>query len=34
MFSLEDPDEALVKVQKIFALQETRLGPWWVLLHR
>lgn len=34
MFSLEDPDEALVKVQKILALQETRLGPWWVLLHR
>lgn len=34
LFSLADPDGALVKVRKILALQETRLGPWWVLLHR
>lgn len=34
MFSLADPDEALAKVRKILALQETRLGSWWVLLHR
>ncbi len=34
MFSLADPDEALEKIRKILALQETRLGPWWVLLHR
>lgn len=34
MFSLADPDTALEKVRKILALQETRLGPWWVVLHR
>lgn len=34
MFSLADPDAALDKVRKILALQETRLGPWWILLHR
>jgi transmembrane sensor len=34
MFSLADPDAALDKVRKILALQETQLGPWWVLLHR
>ena len=34
MFSLADPDGALEKVRQILALQESRLGPWWVLLHR
>lgn len=34
MFSLADPNAALDKVRKILALQETQLGPWWVLLHR
>ncbi len=34
MFSLTDPDAALVKVRKIMGLKETRLGPWWVVLHR
>ncbi|MCX7100888.1 MAG: FecR family protein [Methylobacter sp.] len=34
MFSLADPDEALNKVLKILSLQETRLGPLWVVLHR
>lgn len=34
MFSLADPDAALDKVRKILVLQETRLGLWWVLLHR
>ncbi|MCX7103509.1 MAG: FecR family protein, partial [Methylobacter sp.] len=34
VFSLTDPDEVLKKVSKILALEETRLGPWWVLLHR
>jgi transmembrane sensor len=34
MFSLADPDAALAKVRKIMGLKETRLGPWWVALHR
>ena len=34
MFSLADPDAALAKVAKILGLRETRLGPWWVVLHR
>jgi transmembrane sensor len=33
-FSLANPDETLAKVRQVLALQETRLGPWWVLLHR
>lgn len=34
VFSLDTPDEALSSVRKALALQETRIGPWWVLLHR
>jgi transmembrane sensor len=34
LFSLTDPEASLAKVQKILGLKETRLGPWWVLLHR
>jgi transmembrane sensor len=33
-FSLANPDETLAKVKQVLALQETRMGPWWVLLHR
>ncbi|NOU20521.1 MAG: FecR family protein [Methyloglobulus sp.] len=33
VFSLDNPDEVLARVRKILGLQETRLGPWWVLLH-
>ncbi|NOS76133.1 MAG: FecR family protein [Methyloglobulus sp.] len=33
-FSLANPDETLAKVRQVLALQETRLGSWWVLLHR
>lgn len=34
VFNLADPDAVLNKVCKILALKETRLGPWWVMLHR
>jgi transmembrane sensor len=34
VFSLANPDEALVKVCNALGLQETRLSPWWVLLHQ
>lgn len=34
VFSLDNPDEVLARVRKILSLQETRLGPWWVVLHR
>jgi transmembrane sensor len=34
LFPLDDPEDVLSSVQKVLALQETRLGPWWVLLHR
>lgn len=34
VFSLDNPDEVLNSVRKVLALEETRLGPWWVLLHR
>jgi transmembrane sensor len=34
VFSLANPEEALIKVCKALGLQETRLGPWWVVLHR
>ena len=33
-FSLENPDETLAKLSNVLALQETRVGSWWVLLHR
>lgn len=34
VFSLDNPDDALNSVRKVLALDETRLGPWWILLHR
>jgi transmembrane sensor len=34
VFSLNNPDEVLARVRKILSLQETQLGPWWVVLHR
>jgi transmembrane sensor len=34
VFSLDDQDDALASVRKVLALQETRLGSWWVVLHR
>jgi transmembrane sensor len=33
-FSLVHPDETLEKIRAVLALKQTRLGPWWVLLHR
>lgn len=33
-FSLANPDETLAKVRQVLALRETRLGAWWVVLHR
>ena len=34
VFTLDNPNEVLTRVRKILGLQETRVGPWWVLLHR
>jgi len=34
VFSVDNPDDVLNSVRKVLALEETRLGPWWVLLHR
>ena len=34
VFSLDNPDLALSRAQKVLGLQSTRLGPWWVMLHR
>jgi len=34
VFSLDKPEEVLSSVVNALNLQETRLGPWWVLLHR
>ncbi|WP_347988399.1 FecR family protein [Methylomonas sp. AM2-LC] len=34
VFSLDDPEAVLKKVCQILALEESRLGPWWILLHR
>ncbi|WP_026603338.1 FecR family protein [Methylomonas sp. 11b] len=34
VFSLDTPDEALSSVRIALGLQETRIGPWWVLLRR
>ncbi len=34
VFPLDNPDAVLSSVRKVLGLQETRLGPWWVLLHR
>lgn len=34
LFSMADPDAALEKVRGILQLKATRLGPWWVFLHR
>ncbi|MCK9396380.1 MAG: FecR family protein [Methylobacter sp.] len=34
IFSLDNPNDVLNSVRKVLALEETRLGPWWVLLHR
>lgn len=33
-FSVARPEETLVRICKALGLQETRLGPWWVVLHR
>jgi transmembrane sensor len=34
VFSLTEPDAVLKKVCKVLALEETRIGPYWILLHR
>ena len=34
VFSLADPDVVLKKVCKVLALEQTRLGPYWIVLHR
>lgn len=34
VFALSDSDEALHTLSTALALQSTRLGPWWVVLHR
>jgi transmembrane sensor len=34
VFSLDNPDAVLKSVRKVLALEETRIGPWWLLLHR
>jgi len=34
MFALDDPDAVLQSVGNALALKQTRIGPWWVLLHR
>lgn len=34
VFSLDKPADVLNSIRKVLALQETRLGPWWILLHR
>lgn len=34
VFPLDNPDVVLSSVRKVLGLQESRLGPWWVLLHR
>lgn len=34
VFSLANPDETLHTLSTALALQETRLGSWWVVLHR
>ena len=34
VFSLVNPDETLNTLSTALALQETRLGSWWVVLHR
>lgn len=34
VFALDDPDKVLRSVSNALALRQTRIGPWWVLLHR
>jgi transmembrane sensor len=34
VFSLVNPDETLHTLSAALALQQTNLGPWWVVLHR
>ncbi len=34
VFSLDNPDDVLNSVRNVLNLKLTRLGPWWVLLHR
>ncbi|MEQ1486675.1 FecR family protein [Methyloglobulus sp.] len=34
VFPLDNPEAVLSSVRKVLGLQESRLGPWWVLLHR
>ena len=34
VFPLDDPEDVLSSVKNVLALQETKLEPWWVLLHR
>jgi transmembrane sensor len=34
VFPLDNPDAALASIRNVLGLQLTRLGPWWVVLHR
>lgn len=34
VFSMDNPDSALATLSQVLALQQTRIGPWWVVLHR
>lgn len=33
-FSVAHPDATISRICEALALQETRLGPWWIVLHR
>ncbi|MFA5984064.1 MAG: FecR family protein [Methylococcaceae bacterium] len=34
VFPMDNPDDVLASIQKVLALKQTRVGPWWVLLHQ
>ncbi len=34
VFSMDNPESALATLRQVLALKQTRLGPWWVVLHR
>ena len=34
VFSMDNPENTLTTLRQVLALKETRIGPWWVVLHR
>lgn len=34
VFSMDNPESTLTTLRQVLALKQTRIGPWWIVLHR